>query len=98
MDPQIKSIATSVLLAGATALTTWMVAHGLLSADQQSAIAQDLVGVVSAGLGAAVVWWKSTQHTQTNMIQEVNKADNGVKVVPNAVAAEPVNAPLKGPK
>ncbi len=95
MNPQIKSILTSVLLAGATAATTWGAAHGIIPNEDQTGAANLIVtialGVISAGIG----YYKQRQVTPTNLIKSVNAADNGVKVVPTTSPTPPVQAPMK---
>ncbi len=95
MDPQLKSLMTSVLLAGATAFTTWAVAHGLASPDSAAAIQNGLVALAGGLITAGIGWWKARAGSQKAMIQAVNKADNGVKVVPVETPGQVVNGPLK---
>ena len=59
LSPPLKSVITSVLLIGATAVTTWLVKAGIVPADEQTAV----IGYIVTGGGvvimAAIVWWKS---------------------------------------
>jgi hypothetical protein len=95
LDPQLKSIMTSVLLAIATAATTWGVAHGLVPSADQNVIANDLVTAIFAGATGLVGWWKARQVAPKALIDAVNAADNGVKVVSVMASAPTVNAPQK---
>lgn len=96
MDPQLKSVISSVLGGGAAMITTWAVAHGVLPADQGSTLTTALTTVLGAVVFGLITWWKARQHTQTNLIKEVNQADNGVKVVAATTPAPVVDQPLKG--
>lgn len=95
MDPQLKSILTSILLAIATSATTWGVAHGLVPAADQNVIANDIVTFIFGAVSALLAWYKTRQHTPTAQIAAVNDADNGVKVVPATSPAPTVKEPLK---
>lgn len=98
MDPQVKSVMTSVILAGATALAVWASGHGLIDAGQQTALVNILVTVVGAVGAAGAAWWKVRNQSPTALITAVNAADNGVKVVPVETPGQPVDGPLKGAK
>jgi hypothetical protein len=95
LNPQIKSIITSVLLAGATAVTTWAVNSGLVPAADQSTVTGDIVTGAGVLAMALIGWWKTRSHTQVAMIAAVNNADNGVKVVAASTQAATATAPLK---
>jgi hypothetical protein len=95
MDPQIQSLLTSVGLAAATSVAAWAASKGFISTGDQSTFATDLLGVVGGIVAAGLAYWKTRTVTQTAMIQAVNKADNGVKVVASTAAAPQVSAPLK---
>lgn len=95
LDPQAKSILTSILLALATAATTWGVTHGLVPAADQNVIANDLVTAVFAGATGLIGWWKARQVAPKALIAAVNNADNGVKVVSSAVPAPTATEPTK---
>ena len=95
MDPQVKSVISSVALAIATSAATWAVAKGLIPAADKASFANDLV-TLALGVGsAAIAWWKARQVSPTQLIKEVNKGDNGVKVVAEDEPVPPVNRPLK---
>jgi len=98
MDPVVKSLLTSVLKDALTGVGTVLVARGYLSADAESQFIDALVGIVLVAASQAVSWWKSRQVTPTAAIQQVNKQDNGVKVVPADVPGTPVDAPQKETK
>lgn len=94
MDPQLKSICTSILLAAATAIAAWAAGHGIIPGSQQGDFANMLV-TVAFGLGAAgIAWYKKRQQSQEVLIKAVNAADNGVKVVADTAPAPVVNAPI----
>jgi uncharacterized protein (UPF0333 family) len=99
MDPQLKSVLTSVGLGLASSVAAWAATKGFISSDQQSALASSLLTVAGAIVAAGFAWYKTRQVTQPAMIQAVNKADNGVTAVSSADAKaagiSPVNAPLK---
>lgn len=96
MDPQLKMILTSMGGALATAVATWAVSKGLISSGDQVNFANALVTVASGAVGAILVWYAHRQTSQKSMIQAVNAADNGVKVVPSAATTVPaVNEPVK---
>lgn len=96
MDPQVKSILTSVLLAIATAGASWAAARGIIPSADQNTIANDAVGAVFALGAMAIAWYKQRQVAPKALIQQVNAADNGVKVVAATEPAKTVHEPLKG--
>lgn len=98
MDPQLKSVLTSIGLAGATALASWFASKGLISSADQSTFANDMATIAAGAAAAALTWYKTRSHTPTAQIAAVNKADNGVKVVPSTSTVAQVDEPLKGPK
>ena len=104
MDPQLQSVLTSVGMALAMSIAGYAASKGVISSGDQSNLANALVtvgGVIVTAGGVIVTgvlgWLKMRQVSQKAMIQAVNKADNGVTVVPTtaASAAAQVNAPLK---
>ena len=96
MNPQLQSILTSVGMTAATAATTWGVAHGLVPGADQASVANALVTLGLAVVTGLIGWWKARQTSQKAMIQAVNAADNGFKVVPvNSTTAPPVQEPQK---
>ena len=102
MDPQFKSLLSSVILGFATAIASWGVSKGVIPDGSQGAvasvIANDVMTFGAFGVAAVLAWYKTRSHTPTAQIVAVNKADNGVKVVPAGADAAPVDQPLKGPK
>jgi hypothetical protein len=50
-----------------------------------------VVTIAGAIVGVAPIIWGIFAHTHTSMIQSVNAADNGVKVIPDT----PANASIK---
>lgn len=95
MDPQIKSILTSVGLGLASAAIGWAVKQGYISAADQSADANYLVGAVGVLVAAAIGWYKTRSVTPKAMIEHINATDNGLKVVSASVPAKTETAPLK---
>lgn len=96
MDPQVKSILTSVLLGVATGVAGWAANRGLIPNGDQSVIANDLVTAVSGAIAAGLAYYKTRQVTPKALIQTVNSQDNGVKVVDAAAPVLAVNEPQKG--
>ena len=94
MDPQLKSVLTSLGLAAATAVASWAATRGYITPDQQSAVVTGLVTIGGGVVAAAVLEYKRRMVSQTSMIQAVNAADNGVKVVASTVSAPQANVPI----
>jgi hypothetical protein len=94
MDPQIKSILTSVVMSIAMAATGWAVNQGVIPSADQSVIANDLVVAVGVVVTGLVGWYKARQQSQTALIKAVNTAPNGVKVVAAVSTSPQVNAPI----
>jgi hypothetical protein len=95
MNPQLQSVLTSAGLAASSSVAAWAVSKGFIPGSDQSSFANDLVTVGSGLVAAGLAYWKTRQVSQKAMIQAVNAADNGVKVVANTTSALTVNAPLK---
>lgn len=98
MDPQNKSMLTTIIGYAAVALAAWASGHGLIDAGQQTALVNILVTVVGTVGAAGVAWWKQRNQSPKALIQAVNSADNGVKVVPVNSPGMVVNEPIKGAK
>ncbi len=90
LSPPIKSVITSMLLVGATAVTTWLVKVGIIDSADQAAVTGYIVTGGGIAIMAAIVWWKSYSNTKAAMIaaippndliKAVNDAPNGRKVV-----------------
>lgn len=96
MDPQLKSVLTSILMTVSGSAATWAVGVGIIPGSDQASLANIIVSVALYLITAALAWYKSRQVTQTAMIQAVNSADNGVKVVSEKTSAPTVSTPLKG--
>ena len=90
MDPQLKMVLTSMGGAVATAVATWAASNGLISAGDQVNFANALVTVGSATVGGLLVWYAHHQTSQKSMIQAVNAAPNGVKVVADDARSAPI--------
>ena len=100
MDPQLKSALTSLGAIATGAVATWAVSKGLITRPTPTTadpVAGALLAIGSAVVGVGLVWFKSRQLSQTAMIQAINAAPNGVKVVPNDSPTPAVNAPLHSP-
>ena len=74
MDPQLKSILTSVLVAVCGGGVTWAVKVGIVQQADESTITNTVVAGVIFAVGAAIAWWKSRQHTPEAQIAAVNDA------------------------
>jgi predicted phage tail protein len=95
MDPQLKSILTTIVGSVAAAVAASAATHGWINTSQTSAFTDILVTVAGALVTAGVGWYKARQNTQKAMIQNINAADNGVKVVSAEAPVQAVNVPLK---
>jgi hypothetical protein len=99
MDPQLKSVLTSILTLGAGGVVSWAVTKGLVTSDQSSAVTQDLVGLAGALISGGLVWWKARDQSPRALIDKINKPKNGLKVVAASIpesVAPTVTAPIKG--
>ena len=103
MDPQIQSVLTSVALSLATAVATWASTLGIVPSADKDSFANILVSVFLWLVTAAIGWYKTRALSQkamiqalpqTAMIQAINAADNGVKVVLQSAPAPAVNGPI----
>jgi hypothetical protein len=82
MDPQLKSILTSIALAAATSIAGYAASKGLIPSADQSTVANDLVTAVFGVAAALLAWYKSRQHTPAALVNAVNSdAVPGVKAV-----------------
>lgn len=97
MDPQLKSILTTVAGYAATGIAAWAASKGLIPSADQSSFANDIVLLVAGAAAAGLAWYKARTHTPAAQIAAVNEADNGVKVVPSTAPVQSVDRPLKGP-
>lgn len=95
MDPQLKSILTSIALAAATAIAGWAASKGIIPTDDQSVLANQLVAVASGVVATGLAWYKARMVSPAAAIQQVNAQANGVKVVPASSPTPPVNAPVE---
>ena len=73
---QVLSLIRSVMLIAGT----WLGTKGVSSTDVAS-LQSNVVTIVGALLALMPVVWGMFAHTHTAMIESVNAADNGVKVV-----------------
>lgn len=98
MDPQSKSLLTSLVLGVAGIATGYLASHNIIPAADVTTDTAIVGSFLTLAGGAAIAWYKTHQVSQPAMIQAVNKADNGVKVVPDDARSAPiaaVNAPVK---
>jgi hypothetical protein len=95
MDPQLKSILTSIGMTLATAIAGAAAAHGYITAANQTPVAESIVTVIMTGITALLGWYKAQSNTQTALIKAVNDGDNGVKVVAASLAVPQVTVPIK---
>jgi hypothetical protein len=95
MDPQLKSILTTILAGAFASVGTYAVSKGIIPAGDQATLVNDLVGAVLYGITAFIGWIKMRQHTPAAQIAAVNNAPNGVKVVDERAPEPKVTAPLK---
>ena len=95
MDPQLKSALTTIAVVASSALTTWAVSKGLITQGDQANVTNALVGAAGGLVTIGLAYWKTRDHSQKAIIQQVNAADNGVKVVPEGSVGPKVNGPLK---
>jgi hypothetical protein len=97
MDPQLKSILTTVAGYAATGIAAWAASKGLIPSADQSSFANDIVMIGAGAVAAGLAWYKTRSHTPTAQIAAVNTANNGVKVVPATAMTPAIDHPLKGP-
>lgn len=95
MDPQVKSILTSIAMAASTSVAAWAVGHGIIPGAEATDFSNLLVTVVFGLITAGLAEYKRRQATPTAQIAAVNAANNGVKVVSATVPAPTVTEPLK---
>lgn len=88
MDPQLKSILTSVGMTLATTIAGAAVTHGYIHAQDQSAVADALVTAAGAAVTALLVWYKSRQASPAGLVQSIGNTEP--KKVAAAVDAAPV--------
>jgi|SRR5208283_951501 len=94
MNPQFVSILTSLGLFASSAATTWAVSKGIIPAADQSVWTNDLVGLVGGLATIGLGYMKAQSVSPVSMIQAINVAANGVKVVADTVSAPKVSAPI----
>jgi len=96
MDPQLKSVLTTLAATISAAVAGAAATHGVIHADQQAAFADIITTIAGTAVTALIGWYKARQNSQTSMIRAVNAADNGVKVVPvTSTPVSPVQEPQK---
>ena len=95
MDPQIKSLLTTIAGYFATGLATWATGIGIIPAEDKSSLVNILVAIVLWTVAGGIAEYKRRSQSQASLITAVNAADNGVKVVAATATAQTVTAPLK---
>lgn len=95
MDPQLKSVLTSIGLALATGVAGWFVHQGIIPSGDQSALANQIMVLGSGLVAAALAVYKTRQVSPKAMITAINHGDNGVKVVAADAPVQHVTEPLK---
>ena len=98
MDPQVKSVLTTIGASVASLVAGAAVAHGVITQGQEAAFVDIVVTVAGAVVTALLGWYKARQLSPTAAIQQVNAQSNGVKVVPADAPVAAVNAPQKETK
>jgi len=94
MDPQLKSILTTVIGYAATGFATWASTVGIIPAADDGSFANILVSAALWSIAAAIAWYKTRAHTPSAQIAAVNNADNGAKVVAESIPGPRINAPI----
>ena len=87
---QWNSLIRSVVIFGGGVLAD----RGYISATDSAVLATAVIALVSAAMSAVPTIWGIWTRSHTAMIQSVNAADNGVKVVSSASPALEVNEPI----
>lgn len=107
MNPRLKSVLTSILMTLMSVAATWAVSHGIIPAQDQASAENIGVSILLAAATGLTWWYKQRQFAPGVMVQTINKADlaqviqainradNGVKVVPEGSPTAEVNKPLK---
>ena len=95
LDPMTKSAVTSVLLVGASWVTAWGAAHGLIPVADESVITNDIVSGVGVALMALFIIAKLRAQTKNALIKAVNDSDNGAKVMPETTPGPALDHALK---
>jgi hypothetical protein len=94
MDPQLKSALTTIAIITSSSLTAWASSKGFIQAGDQTNVANALVAAGSGILTVGLAYMKTRDHSPTAIIQQVNTAENGVKVVAENAPAPTVDAPI----
>ena len=98
MDPQIKSILTTIAVGFATTLATWAAAVGIIPASSESTVINALVSLLLYVIDGLLAWYKARSQSKDALIQAVNAGNNKVKVVadsPENASIPVVNKALK---
>lgn len=88
MDPQVKSILTTILGYAATAATAWAATHGYIHSADQVPVADAIVTAAGAATMAAIGWWKARQGSPAGLVNSMANTDS--KKVAAAVDAAPL--------
>ena len=95
MDPQLKSVLTSLGLSAAMAIAGWMVHAGIIPAADQSVLANQIVLIMAGAAAFGLAYYKAHSVSPKAMITAINAGDNGVKVVAADAPIQHVTEPLK---
>lgn len=68
MDPQLKSLLTTALAMALGSVATWLISKGIITQDQAPQLIATLSGILLAGGGALVAWWKSRGHAPDQQV------------------------------
>ena len=98
LDPQLKSVLTTIGMTLSTSVAAWAATHGWINASDQGSLANILVSVAGAVVTVGLGWYKARMVSPAAAIAQVNAQDNGVKVVAATEPVPAVSGPLKGGK
>ena len=95
MDPQVKSLLTTIAGYFATGLATWATGVGVIPAEDKTSFANIVVSIALWTVAAGIAEYKRRSQSKDAMIKAVSAADNGVNVVKAGTGGLVVNAALK---
>ena len=95
MDPQLKSILSSIFMSTATLIATVGVTDGIIPGSQRDSAANIIVSLMLYGVSAGLALYKKAQHSPQALIDAINEPPNGLKVVAVGEDVAAVTAPLK---
>jgi hypothetical protein len=106
MDPELKSIVTTILGYACASAATWAAGIGIIPSSEQGSFANVLVTVILGAGAVAIGWYKKQQQTkaamaaalaatkpgQDAMALAINVSNNGAKVVPDNASTAGISA------